>query len=170
MLSQTMNWHHDFNAPFMGGVGLITEGDLSPHGGIEIGLIYMQQVFSIEQNGLVVVERGKRMYITMGYRHWFTPRVSGALAFFSNYSMSEADMLHSDFPSGQAPATSAESMVKYGFDWSLQWEAVRQDRFSVVLDGRYSLSVTSKPGEDENFYAVLVGLKYFLQGREAPVQ
>jgi hypothetical protein len=149
----------------MGGVGLIAEGDTGKLGGIEIGLIYMQQLFSIAQDQRVVVERGKRMYITMGYRAWFTPRVSGAMAFFSNYTMSEAFTIRDDFAPNPAPATSAQTLTKYGVDFSLQYEPYRQDRFSVVIDTRYSLSVTSKPGEDENFYAFLVGLKYYVQGK-----
>lgn len=149
----------------MGGVGLIAEGDTGKLGGIEIGLLYVQQLFSIAQNQQVVVERGKRMYITMGYRAWFTPRVSGALSFFSNYTMSEATTIHDDFYPGPAPATSAQTMTKYGLDFSLQFEPYRKDRFSVVIDTRYSLSVTSKPGEDENFYAFLVGIKYYVQGK-----
>lgn len=72
------------------------------------------------------------------------------------------------FPPNAAPATSAQDTVKYGFDFSIQVEPYRVDRFSLVIDGRYSLSVTSKPGEDENFVSVLIGMKYFIQGKDQP--
>jgi hypothetical protein len=164
---RTLPWHHHFDSPYMGGMGVVAEGDIGPGGGIEIGLFYLQQVFSIAQENNVVVERGKRVYITMGYREWFTPKISGALAFFSNYSMSDAEVLRNDFAPNASPATSAQTMTKYGFDFSVQFEPWRTKRFSAVFDGRYSWSVTSKPGEDENFYAFIIGLKYFLQARES---
>ena len=165
---RTLPEHHRFDSGYLTGFGLIADGDLTSHGSLEIGLFYLPQLFSIEQGDKVIVEKGERIYIATGYRQWFGSQFSVGAAFFSNYALSDAKTLRNDF-GNDAPATSAQSMVKYGFDFSVQWEPWQKDRFSVVLDARYSLSVTSKPGEDENFYGLLVGIKYFIQSHTTPV-
>ena len=146
----------------------MVEGDIDHNGGLEIAAIFMRQYYSIQQNGLVVDEVGKRMYITIGYRHWFTSRLSSAVSFFSSYSMGDPRVVRNDFGTGPRPATSAKDATDYGFDFSVQYEPVRYKRFSLIADARYSLSVTTKPGESANFYGFLVGLKYFVQSSSKP--
>ncbi len=158
---------HDFSPPWLQSVGLIVEGDIDNHGGLEISAFYLRQFYSIQKDGLVLDETGKRMYITMGYRHWFNTRLSSAIAFFSSYTMGDPAIQRNDFGTGPRPTTSAKDVVDYGFDFSVQYEPWREGRWAAVVDARYSLSVTSKPGEAGNFYGFLVGLKYFVQGQEA---
>lgn len=163
---QTQPRHHAFASPFLGGAGLIVEGDIDYNGGIEIALFYLQQLYSIERENLVVTEKSQRMNVTMGYRHWFTHHVSGAVAFFSSYSMGEGHIVRNDFGSVAPPKTSAHDMTEYGFDFSIQIEPWRKDRFSFIIDARYSQCVTQKEGEDENYFGVLAGIKYFVQSRD----
>lgn len=158
-------YHHNFTSPFMAGVGILAEGDIDDNGGIEIGIFYFPEYFSIYRDGMEITEKAKRIYITMGYRHWFTKQFSMAFAFFSNYSMSEAEVMNNDF-GPYAPKTSAHDMTEYGFDASVQWEFWNHENFSLLVDARYSYSMTMKSGEDQNFVAGLVALKFYVQGHE----
>lgn len=157
---------HSFDSPTQGGIGVIVEGDVDYYGGVEIGAFYNRQLFSIQKEGKELTEFGKRMYITMGYRHWLNPYFSGAVAFFSSYAMGEPQIVRNDFGQNQQPKTSASDVTEYGFDFSLQCEPLSKDRLALVLDARYSLSVTSKPGEASNFFGLFVAFKYYIQGQE----
>jgi hypothetical protein len=151
----------------MEGAAFIAEGDLNGHGGLEIGMFYLRKVFSVQKDRLVLTERIKQLYVTMGYRHWFTKKFSLAAAFFSSYSMGDPEVVVSEFPGSQdRPKTSAHDTTEYGFDFSIQHEFWHKGRFSAIVDGRYSLSVTAKPGEDANHYGAMIALKYFVQSRE----
>jgi hypothetical protein len=162
----THEWHNHFESPFMGGLGLLVEGDLNKHGGLEIGMFYINKVFSVTKDDQTVTERAKRIYISMGYRHWWNKKNSVSLAFFSSYSMGDPKTLHSDFPPGGAPKTSASDMTEYGFDASYQHEPWSAGRWAAIVDLRYSYSVTPKGFEDSNHYGVLLALKYFVQARD----
>ncbi len=162
----THQWHHRFESPFVGSGGLVVQGDLHKYGGLEISFFYLDKVFSVQKDDLVVTERGKRMYIVMGYRHWFNKKNSAAAGFFSSYSMGDPTILRNDFPAGAKPNTSADDMTEYGFDLSYQHEPISKGRWSAIVDLRYSYSVTPKGFEDSNHYGVLIGLKYFAQSKE----
>jgi hypothetical protein len=159
--------NHGFDNPLLGGFGLIAEGDLNKNGGIEISAFYLNQEFSLEQNGKSIEEIGHRVYIVSGYRMWATPKFSGELGFFSSYSIGSGRVLHNQL-GGDPPETSAHVITAYGFDLSAQWEAWHQDRYAAIVDARYSYSVTSRPGEDSNFYGILVALKYYVQNPDMP--
>lgn len=152
------------DAPVMGSFGIVAEGDVNDHGGVEIGLFYLNKYYFREQSGQFISEKAKTMYITMGYRYWLLSRLSGALAFYSSYSMGDPTPVASQFSSGTAPTTSAKDITEYGFDLSLQWEWALYEKFSAVVDGRYSVSITSKPKENSDHYGVLLGIKYLIQG------
>jgi hypothetical protein len=151
------------------GFTLAAEGDVDNHGGLEIGITYFQHPYARRYNGLLNVEKVKRIYVTMGYRHWFSRDFSSALAFYSAYSMGDPQVMSTDFPMNARPDSSAEDIAEYGFDFSLQWEFYRHERFSTVLDGRYSYSVTSKAQEDGNHYGLLLSVKYLIQDKEKGV-
>lgn len=163
---QTHQYQDSFSSPWKSGLGLVTEGDVDDNGGLEISIFYMEKLFAVHRGGMSVVEESKRMYIAMGYRHWFNEKISAALAFFSSYQMGDGKTIRSDFPFGLAPKTSARDVTEYGFEASVQYEPWSAGNLAAVIDGRYSYSVTAKPGEDGNHYMVLVGLKYFVQSRE----
>ncbi len=157
---------HSFDSPTQGGLGIIVEGDVDHNGGVEIGAFYNRQLFSIQKDGKELSEYGKRMYITMGYRHWFNTYISSAVAFFSSYAMGESQIIKSDFAQNAQPKTSASDVTEYGFDFSFQYEPLSRDRLALVVDARYSLSLTSKPGEASNFFGLFVAFKYYIQGSE----
>jgi len=159
---------HDIHSPWLGGFGAIVEGNIDKNGGFEISAFYLNQFFSMNQDGLLVNEVGQRMYITMGYRHWFHARWSAAAAFFSSYLMGDPKPVHRDPGGPTVPVTSAKDTTEYGFDFSVQYEAARWNRFAAVIDLRYSLSVTQKPAEDANFYGFIVGVKYLAQDKDKP--
>lgn len=167
MLYQTAEFDHQFDSPFRVAPSLMVEGDLNRHGGFEIQMFYLRNPFSIERDGKVFTQYVKRMYIAMGYRHWFTPWVSTGLAFSSSYAMGDPKILRDDFnDSRDRPGTSASDITEYGFVLSVQNELYRKGRFSMVVDGRLDYSVTAKRGEDSNMYGIFLGLKYFVQARE----
>jgi len=161
---------HSFTPETQGGFGLTVEGDVDSNGGIEIGVFYMRQFFSIQKDGRKLSEFGQRIYIVTGYRHWFSREFSLGAGFFSSYSMGDAEIVNSDFPQNTQPKTSASDVTEYGFDFSMQWEPLSRDRLALVVDARYSLSVTPKPGEASNFFGILVAFKYYIQGREADAE
>ncbi len=156
-----------FESPVLSGSGLIVEGDLSNYGGLEISAFYMHKVFFREQNSRYIAEKVKMIYITMGYRRWFSENFSGGLSFYSSYPMGDGKVIYSDFPT-YSVNTSARDATEYGFDFSLQWEFWREEKWALALDARYSLSVTQKDHEDADHYGLLLGLKYEIQEKGQP--
>ncbi len=156
---------HD-RSPFLLGPALLAEADIDHNGGLEIGMFYLRNSFSIQKQGLTYTERVKRMYITMGYRHWLAHWISAAAAFSSSYSMGDAEIVRDDFGAIPHIGTSARDVTEYGFDFSIQFEPWSEGRYAAIIDLRYDLSVTPKSGEESNHYGAFIGLKYYLQARE----
>lgn len=166
-LYQTVQYEEEFHSPYMGGWALTGEGDLNRYGGLELTLLYMNPIFALERDDKKIVEQVKRMYIAMGWRHWFGRDFSISPSFFSSYVMGDAKIVRSDFVGvSDTPHTSARDPVDYGFALSLQLEAFHFDRFAMVVDARYSHSVTPKQGEDMNQVGVFAALKYFIQSTQ----
>ncbi len=114
----------------------------------------------------MVVEQVKRMYIAMGWRHWFGRDFSLSPSFWSSYVMGDAKIIRSDWVRlDDLPRTSARDAVDYGFALSAQFEALHMDNFAVIFDLRYSHSVTAKRGEDMNQLGGLIAFKYFIQSK-----
>ncbi len=159
---------HQFESPVLVGPALTTEADVSRWGGVEIGFAYLNNPFSVRRDNLTIVETVKRIYITTGYRHWFTPKFSLALAFSSSYIMGDRYVLRDDYKNSaiSRPRTSASDITEYGLDASFQIEPWREGRWSVVIDGRYGRSLTPKRGEDSDHSGILMAVKYFVQSRE----
>jgi len=154
----------DFNSSYRGGVGLIAVGDFNDHASLEISMFYMPQTFFREVDATQrIVEEIQVMHIGMGYRRWWSPYFSTSLAFYSSYSMGEPKTIYSDFPPGAAVDTSARDITEYGFDLSAQGDLWNQDRFGIVLEGRYSLALTNKTGEQSDQYGLMIGLRYMVQ-------
>jgi hypothetical protein len=147
------------------GAGLVLLGDLNDHASLEIGFFLLDKTYFRDVNLSFVAEETKLAHISMGYRRWFNSIFSGSLTFFSAYSMGDSKYLHSDFAVGSEIDTSARDTTEYGFDIALQAEVFKQPSWSVVVDTRYSLSVTGKKGENADHYGVLVGLLYRLQDK-----
>lgn len=148
---------------YLGGFGLIAVGDVSGVGSLELSAFYTKKNFVRDRDSMFIVERSQVVQINMGYRWWLTNYLSASLTFYSAYSMGSPELVHSDFPDGQDITTSADDTTEYGFDFSSQYELWASGRYALVLDGRYSWSVTAKDGEYANSYAFLLGVRYFIQ-------
>ena len=152
------------DTPIQHGYGLIAVGDTNDYGALEIGTFYLPKIFVREVGGKFLSQKTQTMHITLGYRYWLAPSISTSLSFYSAYSMGSYNTLHSDMPLDQIEnITSAQDYTEYGFDLALQAEVWSSGRYGIVLDGRYSQSVTNKPSEDANHWAFLVGLRYLIQ-------
>ena len=153
-------------APMFVAPGLTAEADVDDHGGLEISMFYLRNSYTVRERGHELTESMKRMYISTGYRHWFSRDFSAALAFASSYSMGNRKAVHDDFGALRRPNTSAHDVTEYGLDFSLQYEPWRAGRFACVFDLRYALDLTAKHNEDANTVGMYVALKYFVQARE----
>lgn len=150
-------------APWFGDVGLIVQGDLNHYGALEIAMFHMQKAYFRKSGTATVAEKTELMHVTMGYRYFISPLWSTSLAFSSSYPMGQRRIIHDDFAPNPAIDTSAADTVDYGFDFSIATELWNSDRFSVVSDIRYGLSITNKEAEKGNHYGIMLGLKYLIQ-------
>ena len=149
--------------PIFGNVGFMVQGDINTTGALEIAMFHMQKTYFREDFAKSIAEKTELMHITMGFRYWISPLWSASLAFSSSYPMNQPKVIHTDFPTGQNIDTSARDTVDYGFDLSIQTELWNRERYSVISDVRYGLSVTDKQNEDGSHYGILIGLKYLVQ-------
>lgn len=145
------------------GFAVVAEGGVGKRGSLEIGMFPMHKMYIREQQNNFVAEQIKLIYITMGYRQWFSNRISGALAFFSSYPMGDAKIVQNDLAPGGYLDTSARDATEYGFDFSVMVDLLNQPKFSVTLDARYSLSVTNKDNEESDHLMGMLGIRYLLQ-------
>lgn len=153
-------------SPYLGGLGLIVTGDVNDRGSLEIGLFGMNKVYFRERAGAYLAEQTMLTHVTMGYRRWLSSLFSASLSIYSAYSMGQIQQVHSDFVPGTEPPTSAHDITEYGFDASFMTELWSREKASIVLDLRYSFSVTSKENEISNHTAALVGYRYLVQEKE----
>lgn len=151
------------NVPWFGDIGLIAQGDLNEHGALEIAMFHMHKAYFRNNGPSVLAESTELMHITMGYRYWISPLWSASLAFSSSYPMGKRHVIHNDFATPDTFNTSASDTVDYGFDFSIQTELWNEDRFSVISDVRYGLSITDKQDEKGSHYGLMLGLKYLVQ-------
>ena len=114
---------------FHGDFGLIANGDLNDKGSLEIAMFHMNKLYSRDENGKSQVEQTQVMHISMGYRRWLHPYLSGALGFYSAYPMDDTKVVHTDFAPGTEITTSARDKTEYGFDFSVQCELWHNDTF-----------------------------------------
>ncbi len=146
-----------------GDLGFIANGDINEKGSLEVAIFHMQKLFIREQSGSYLGEETELIHITMGYRRWLNSYFSASMAFFSSYAIGDPRVVHNDFPAGSEIDTSAHDITEYGFDFSLQAEVWRNEIYSVIVDTRYSKSVTPKANESADHYGAFIGLKYLVQ-------
>ncbi len=149
------------------GVGVIAVGDISSSGGLELGFFYMPRTFLREQASKLLVEATNAMHLSMGYRRWLARYFSYSLSFYSSYSMGTVRTIYKDIPLESNVATSARDVTEYGLDGSLQGDLWSNNILAIVLQGRYSLSLTNKQGEESDQYGFLIALRYFVQSEKA---
>ena len=148
------------------GMGLVAFGDINKKGSLEVALILMEKIYFRQDQGMYMEEKTRITHIAMGYRRWLHEYLSASLTFYSAYSMGDVEVIHSDFAPGTEIPTSARDVTEYGFDFALQTELWHNDDYTVVADGRYSKSVTSKTGESGDHYGLLIGVQYQLQEKK----
>ncbi len=147
------------------GFGILGEGDLNSSGGLEIGLFYVDKIFSRAADATYIVEKINKVEIPIGYRYWISNRVSAAISFSSSFSVGDYSVIFDNTAAGSG-TTSARDIVEYGFDGSLQWEFYHSGPNYWIADGRYFYSFQSKPNEDANQFGLLIGYKYMIQERQ----
>jgi len=153
-------------SPILGDVALIIEGDINDHSALEIGLFHMHKLYLRQQDGNSLVEQTQLFDITLGYRYFFNPYVSLAVAFYSAFPLADVQVVHNDFPAGTDFDTSARDTSENGFDFSLQTELWHKENLAVVADARYALSTTNKSDEKGDHYGLFIGVKFMVQEKE----
>lgn len=149
--------------PPSAGLGILVEGDLTERDGAEAGIFYFQKSYQREIAPNFIAERVHKVYMPLGYRRWFTERLSGGVAFSATYSVGKEETIYNDLPPLSKEQTSAAGIVDYGIDLSVQWECWQSDPWAVLIDTRYSYDLTPKNNEDANFYGVFIALKKMVQ-------
>lgn len=156
------------NSPALAGLGLVVNGDVNEKGSLEIALFVLNKIYFREEAGRFLGEQTALAHFSMGYRKWFAEKVSAALSFSSGYSIGSPNIVHSDFPAGSEIDTSAKDTVEYGFELSLLSELMKRENYVVVIDARYTKSVTPKQGEYADQFGLMLGWRYIVQERVAP--
>lgn len=151
------------NSPTMGSVTLIANGDIDDKSSLEIGLFFLNQFFFRELNNNFISENIRTAHVSVGYRRWWNEAFSTALAFYTSTPMGDPRIIHNDFAPSTDFGTSARDDIEYGFDGSVQAEVWRNNKIGVVIDARYSISVTNREHEHGDTYGALIGIKYLVQ-------
>ncbi len=150
-------------APLMPGIGLIVNGDVSDHGSLEVAMFHLNKRYLRTDGDFSISELSQVIHITMGYKWWLSRYLSTSLALYSAYPMGNVRVVHNNFPTGTELPTSARDTTEYGFDLALQTQVWRGEKFDVVSEARYSISVTSRDHEEADHYGVFLGLRYLVQ-------
>lgn len=153
-------------APGLRGFGLVANGDVNDKGALEIGMFHFDKVYFREYEANYFAEKTQVIHITMGYRRYISELFSASLALSSGYTMGEPTVYYTEFPKGLAPNTSARDVTEYGLEMAAQMELWTRERFGIVLDARYSYSLTSKEDERADHYGVLLMLRYLVQTKD----
>lgn len=153
-------------SPYLGGFGLIAQGDTSDRGTLEISMFHLNKIFYRDQGESFLAEQSQFMHISLGYRYWLTHYLSAGLAFYSAYSMGQPEIVTRSLRPGSDLTTSARDTTEYGFDASIQSELWSRERLAIVLDGRYSYSATPQENEHANQYILILGVRYFIQDKQ----
>ena len=155
--------HTGAHSPYMPGIGLIVNGDVSDRGSLEIAMFHLNKRFLRKDGQRYIIEKSQVIHITMGYKWWLSRYLSTSLALFSAYPMGSIRTLHNSFPTGTEIPTSARDTTEYGFDFAVQSQIWSGSQYDVVGEIRYSLSVTSREHENSDHYGGFIGLRYLLQ-------
>lgn len=157
-------------SPNTNGLALIILGDVNDHGSLEISTIHMNKMYFRKYNERLLVEKVPTIHVSMGYRRWYSQKFSVSLALFTSYPFEDAEVIHNEFPAGQEITTTARENSETGLELGIEADLWSEGRFAVFTGGRYSWSLTKMPDEFADQYGVLLGVRYFIQGKEAPSQ
>lgn len=154
-------------SPNLAGLALVALGDINSIGSLEIALFDLHKIYFRDQLGKYIGVEKEVIHITMGYRYWINPYFSSSLSFYSSYSLGDTQIIHSDFLPGTEIDTSANDTTEYGFDLAVQGDLWSNEKWAVISEARYSLSVTSKKSEQADHYGIMLGLRYQIQEKLA---
>ncbi len=154
------------NVPNTGGLALVATGDVSDTGALEVAAIYMNKIYFLNDGVKSLAEKTQLIHISMGYRHYLNPYLSTSLGLFTSYPMGDTQVVRDDFLPADNKETTARALTETGLDLAVQAELWGRGRYAVVLEGRYSFSITKKSDEAADQYGVALGLRYFIQGKE----
>lgn len=157
-------------SPNTSGLAFIMLGDVNDHGSLEVATLHMNKTYFRKDAGRLIIEKVPTIHVSFGYRRWYGQKFSASLGLFTSYPLEDAAVIHNEFPSGQEIATTARENSETGLDFGIEGELWSQGRYAVFMGGRYSWSLTKKPNEFSDQYGVLLGVRYFIQGKEAPSQ
>lgn len=152
-------------SPYKRGWGLLASADVGRASSLDFGLFYLNKTYLKDENAQFLAERTELIHIALGYRHWLTSFLSGGISLFSAYSVGDVFVEYSDFPPGQSISTSASDVTEYGLDFSAQLEVYEHENFGLILEGRFSRSLTPKENEKADHYGAFFGLRYLVQDR-----
>lgn len=153
------------NSRWKPGFALIAEGNLDSTSALEIGLFYLNKQYFRRVSDQIAIEETDRIYITTGYRYWWSPGLSTGLNFFSSYSMGDPRPVHLSGDFSTAPQTSARDTTEYGVDLSVRFELDSFEKFGFFVDCRYSWSLTPKEGEESNHMALFLAYRQEVEVR-----
>ena len=142
------------------GVGLTALGDFSDKGSLEISMFTVHKTYLRAEAGKYLAQKAETVHITMGYRHWWSSIFSTSLTFFSAYTLGNPNTIYSEFAAGSEIDTSASDNTEYGFDFAAQVEMLTYKQLALVMEGRYSLSLTKKEMEHADHYGVYFGIRF----------
>lgn len=145
------------------GLGLIVNGDISDKGALEIAMFHMNKTFLRADGKKYIAEQSQVIHITMGYKWWLSRYLGTSLALYSAYPLGNVKVLYSDFAAGTAVPTSARDTTEYGFDFAVQSQIWKGNKFDAVAELRYSLSLTSRSHEQADHYGAYLGIRYLIQ-------
>lgn len=137
------------------GFALIAEAVFAENAALEIGLFYLDKPYYREANSNFLMQKIKRIYITTGYRFWWSKYLSTSLGLFSSFSMGDVVDVESSSGLPEDFITNAEEITNYGLDTSFRFEYDLSKDDGFFIDFRYSFNVTAETdGENANHFAV----------------
>lgn len=159
-----------FESPERVGFGLTALGDLNRNGALEISIFTLTKAYLKEQATQYIVQNAELLHITMGYRYYINRKLSTSLTFFSGYALGNPETIYSEFTPTDSVDTSAKDNTEYGFDFAGQVELFSNKSIGLVLEGRYSLSLTPKEQEHADHFGVLLGVRYLISSAVPPAK
>ena len=140
------------------GFALISEAVVAKNSAIEIGLFYLNKPYFRSEGSEYILQKIQRMYITTGYRWWWSSKLSSGVNLFSAFSMGDVETLKTSPGIREEFKTSAEEITNYGLDLSIRYEHEFNPRDGIFIDLRYSYSLTAESGEQSN--PIILGIFY----------
>lgn len=151
-----------------GGAGFTILGDVNDHGSLEVTTLYMNKMYFRRDNDRLIAEKAQIIHVSMGYRYWWNNYFATSMSLYTSYPLGDSEKLYDESLPDQQIATTAQENSETGLDFGIHTDLWSQGRYALVLEGRYSWALTKKHDEFADQYGVLIGLRYFFQGKDKP--